>query len=149
MEFGFFWFSIAIVLEIKKCIIYLQHFFHQFLKPIRMEFLLLVVTWLGTLTTSTKSGIFPWFEDGEPIIWWSPNPGFYWMNWLFLKHEKYFEQKYFKITFNQNFRDVISNCQNIKREVKTVLGLQMTWSKPIVNFTIRYSKISWGLAKTS
>jgi leucyl/phenylalanyl-tRNA--protein transferase len=21
-----------------------------------------------------KSGIFPWFEDGEPIIWWSPNP---------------------------------------------------------------------------
>jgi leucyl/phenylalanyl-tRNA--protein transferase len=34
---------------------------------------------------------------------------------LFLK-EEYFEQKYFKITFNQNFRDVISNCQNIKRE---------------------------------
>jgi leucyl/phenylalanyl-tRNA--protein transferase len=34
------------------------------------------------LQLAYKSGIFPWFEDGEPIIWWSPNPRMvlFWMN---------------------------------------------------------------------
>ena len=26
------------------------------------------------LQLAYKSGIFPWFEDGEPITWWSPDP---------------------------------------------------------------------------
>jgi Leu/Phe-tRNA-protein transferase len=26
------------------------------------------------LQLAYQSGIFPWFEDGEPITWWSPNP---------------------------------------------------------------------------
>jgi leucyl/phenylalanyl-tRNA--protein transferase len=21
-----------------------------------------------------RRGIFPWYEDGQPILWWSPNP---------------------------------------------------------------------------
>jgi leucyl/phenylalanyl-tRNA--protein transferase len=28
------------------------------------------------LQLAYKSGIFPWFEDYEPIIWWSPNPSY-------------------------------------------------------------------------
>lgn len=77
------------------------------------------------LQLAYKSGVFPWFEDGEPIIWWSPNPRMV----LFLDElivsksmRNILNRNIFKITFNQNFRDVISNCQNIKRE-----GQNGTW----------------------
>ncbi len=26
------------------------------------------------LLNAYRSGIFPWYEDGQPILWWSPNP---------------------------------------------------------------------------
>lgn len=26
------------------------------------------------LILAYQSGIFPWFEQGDPILWWSPNP---------------------------------------------------------------------------
>ena len=26
------------------------------------------------LTRAYRGGIFPWFEEGQPILWWSPNP---------------------------------------------------------------------------
>lgn len=26
-----------------------------------------------TLTHAYRSGVFPWFEDGQPIMWWSPS----------------------------------------------------------------------------
>ncbi len=77
------------------------------------------------LQLAYKSGIFPWFEDGEPIIWWSPNPRMV----LFLDElivsksmRNILNRNIFKITFNQNFRDIISNCQNIKRQ-----GQNGTW----------------------
>jgi len=27
-----------------------------------------------TLVRAYRLGIFPWYEDGQPILWWSPNP---------------------------------------------------------------------------
>ena len=70
------------------------------------------------LQLAYKNGIFPWFEIGEPIMWWSPNPRMV----LFLDElivsksmRNILNRNVFKVTFNQNFRDVISNCQNIKR----------------------------------
>jgi leucyl/phenylalanyl-tRNA--protein transferase len=77
------------------------------------------------LQLAYKSGIFPWFEEGEPIMWWSPNPRMV----LFLDElivsksmRNILNRNIFKVTFNQNFRDVISNCQNIKRD-----GQNGTW----------------------
>ena len=77
------------------------------------------------LQLAYKSGIFPWFEDGEPIMWWSPNPRMV----LFLDElivsksmRNILNRNSFKVTFNQNFRDVISNCQNIERD-----GQNGTW----------------------
>jgi len=65
-----------------------------------------------------KSGIFPWYNQGEPIIWYSPKSRMV----LFpenLKISKSMKQlirkNEFKITFNQNFSEVISNCKNIFR----------------------------------
>jgi leucyl/phenylalanyl-tRNA--protein transferase len=77
------------------------------------------------LLLAYKSGIFPWFEEGEPITWWSPDPRMV----LFLDElvvsksmRNILNRNSKRVTFNQNFRDVISNCQNIKRD-----GQNGTW----------------------
>lgn len=83
------------------------------------------------LLLAYKSGIFPWFEEGEPIFWWSPNPRMV----LFLDElmvsksmQNILNRNVFSVTFNQNFREIISNCQKIKRN-----GQNRTW---ITNQTI-------------
>lgn len=70
------------------------------------------------LLLAYKSGIFPWYNEGEPIIWYSPNPRMV----LFpanLKVSKSMKQIIkkgeFSITFNQQFSEVISNCKNMYR----------------------------------
>lgn len=97
------------------------------------------------LLLAYKSGIFPWFEEGEPIYWWSPNPRMV----LFLDElvvsksmRNILNRNIFTVTFNQNFRDVISNCQKIKRE-----GPTGTW---ITNDMIEaYCKLNeLGIAKS-
>lgn len=77
------------------------------------------------LMLAYKSGIFPWFEDDEPILWWSPPERMV----LFLDELKVsksmrniINRKQFSITFNTAFRDVISNCRDIKRN-----GQPGTW----------------------
>jgi leucyl/phenylalanyl-tRNA--protein transferase len=77
------------------------------------------------LQLAYRSGIFPWFNEGEPIIWWSPDPRMV----LFLDElivsksmRNILNRNNFKVTFNQSFRDVISNCQKIKRD-----GQNGTW----------------------
>jgi len=77
------------------------------------------------LQLAYKNGIFPWFEDDDPIIWWSPNPR---MVLLFdelvisKSMRNILNRKMFKVTFNQSFREVISNCKKIKRD-----GQNGTW----------------------
>ncbi len=97
------------------------------------------------LVLAYKSGIFPWFEEGELIHWWSPNPRMV----LFLDDlvvsksmRNILNRNVFKVTFNQNFREVISNCQKIKRT-----GQNGTW---ITNEMIEaYCKLNeMGIAKS-
>jgi leucyl/phenylalanyl-tRNA--protein transferase len=97
------------------------------------------------LVLAYKSGIFPWFEEGEPIFWWSPNPRMV----LFLDElvisksmRNILNRNIFKVTFNQKFREVISNCQKIKRN-----GQKGTW---ITNEMIEaYCKLNeLGIAKS-
>ncbi|HEY9170321.1 MAG TPA: leucyl/phenylalanyl-tRNA--protein transferase [Lutibacter sp.] len=71
------------------------------------------------LMLAYESGIFPWYSQGEPIVWYSPNPRMV----LFpenLKISKSMKQiirkNKFRARFNQNFSEVISNCKNTYRE---------------------------------
>ncbi|MDX1277581.1 leucyl/phenylalanyl-tRNA--protein transferase [Oceanihabitans sediminis] len=73
---------------------------------------------LDRLLLAYKSGIFPWFEEGQPILWWSPDPRFV----LFpekLKVSKSMKQvlrnKDFVITVNKDFVGVIEACSKVKR----------------------------------
>ena len=66
------------------------------------------------LLLAYRMGIFPWFNDDDPILWWSPDPRFV----LFPKELKvsksmrpYFNKKKFRVTFDQQFEVVIRSCQ--------------------------------------
>jgi leucyl/phenylalanyl-tRNA---protein transferase len=70
------------------------------------------------LILAYKSGIFPWFNIDEPVIWWAPKTRMV----LFLDElivsksmRNIIKKNIFKVTFNQNFREVITNCQKIER----------------------------------
>jgi len=71
------------------------------------------------LMLAYKSGIFPWYNEGEPIIWYSPDPRMvlYPENLRISKSMRsVLRNKKFRITFNQNFEEVISNCKIINRK---------------------------------
>lgn len=77
------------------------------------------------LLEAYKNGIFPWFSDDEPILWWSPNPRFV----LFpqkLKVSKsmksVLKNKDYLVTINKDFRAVITECSKAKR-----IGQTDTW----------------------
>jgi leucyl/phenylalanyl-tRNA--protein transferase len=77
------------------------------------------------LMLAYSNGIFPWFEDDEPILWWSPPERMV----LFLDELKVsksmrniINRGVFKVTFNTAFREVITNCRDIKRD-----GQPGTW----------------------
>ncbi len=66
------------------------------------------------LLMAYQNGIFPWFNEGEPVVWWSPDPRMV----LFpseLKVSKsmrpFFNQQKFRATFDQAFETVMQQCQ--------------------------------------
>jgi len=65
------------------------------------------------LLTAYRSGIFPWYSDGEPILWWSPAPrAVLFPSELHISRslKKRIRQKPFRITLDQDFPAVIRNC---------------------------------------
>lgn len=77
------------------------------------------------LLLAYKNGIFPWFDDDEPILWWSPpermvvNPREY---KVAKSLRNIINRNIFKVTFDTAFEEVITNCQSIKRR-----GQKGTW----------------------
>lgn len=78
------------------------------------------------LLLAYSNGIFPWFnDDGDLILWWSPNPRFVLLPER-LKVSKsmarILRNKEFTVTVNKDFKAVISECSKAKRE-----GQAGTW----------------------
>ncbi|MCE4565455.1 leucyl/phenylalanyl-tRNA--protein transferase [Maribellus sp. CM-23] len=70
------------------------------------------------LLSAYLQGIFPWFCEDEPILWWSPNPRMVLLPQEF-KLNKSLRQVINKGTFELRvdtaFREVITSCSKIKR----------------------------------
>lgn len=88
------------------------------------------------LLLAYQSGIFPWFSEGEPIIWYSPNPRMI----LFPKKIKIsksmrqlLKKEKFKVTFNQNFKQVIANCKTVKRKEQEGTWITNEMEKAYIN----------------
>lgn len=77
------------------------------------------------LLLAYSMGIFPWFSDGQPILWWSPDPRLVLIP-AELKVSKTLRQTIrkgaFRVTTNKAFEEVIRNCATIRRK-----GEQGTW----------------------
>jgi len=80
------------------------------------------------LLLAYQFGIFPWYNEGEPLLWWTPYPR------MVLKPEdlkvsksmkSIIRKEQFRVSFNQEFDYVVSQCQTIKRH-----GQGGTWITP-------------------
>jgi leucyl/phenylalanyl-tRNA--protein transferase len=97
------------------------------------------------LLLAYRSGIFPWFNEDEPILWWSPSERMVVVPQLYKVSKSIrnlINQNKFQVTFNQNFEEVIRNCQQIERN-----GQVDTWiSEEIID---SYTKLhEMGFAKS-
>lgn len=71
------------------------------------------------LLLAYRSGIFPWYNDDEPILWWSPDPRFVlFPNELHISKsmKQVLTKRLFDFRINTDFRNVISNCMNSERK---------------------------------
>lgn len=80
------------------------------------------------LLLAYRSGIFPWYNEDEPICWWSPNPRFV----LYPAELKVsnsmktvLQNGKYRFTTNRAFTQVIQNCKTVSRH-----GQDGTWISP-------------------
>lgn len=84
------------------------------------------------LLQAYSNGIFPWFNPGEPILWWTPNPrSVLFIDSLKIKRslrktiQKLEWDESLTVTLDQNFTDVMQACATVPRE-----GQDGTWISP-------------------
>jgi leucyl/phenylalanyl-tRNA--protein transferase len=77
------------------------------------------------LLEAYRLGIFPWYSDDQPILWWSPDPR------LVLRLDEFkvsrslrqtLKKDVFKVTFDRAFEEVIRGCASAPRQ-----GQRGTW----------------------
>jgi leucyl/phenylalanyl-tRNA--protein transferase len=80
------------------------------------------------LLLAYHNGIFPWYNEDEPICWWSPDPRFV----LFPADLKIsnsmktvLQNGKYRFTINRAFEQVIQNCKTVSRK-----GQDGTWISP-------------------
>ena len=65
-----------------------------------------------------RSGIFPWYDDGQPLLWWSPDPRCVFMPGDFhisRRLQRELRQSTAEIRINTAFSDVIHECAGPRR----------------------------------
>ena len=77
------------------------------------------------LLLAYRMGIFPWFSDDEPILWWSPDPRLVlYPNEIKISKtlKKIMKKGLFKVTMDSAFVQVINQCAQIR-----IQNNQGTW----------------------
>lgn len=73
------------------------------------------------LLLAYRSGIFPWFSEGDPIIWWSPDPrGVIFPDRIHVSRSlrKFARRIDYTYSINQAFEQVISGCIEQRAELE-------------------------------
>ena len=94
------------------------------------------------LLLAYRKGIFPWYNEGEPICWWSPDPRFV----LFPPNMRVSRSMQtvlrsgpFRFTTNQAFARVIGNCRLVPRKEQ-----EGTWISPAIREAYtRLHELGW------
>ncbi len=69
------------------------------------------------LVLAYKLGIFPWYGENEPIMWWSPDPRCVLLPekvYVSRRLERVVRQKRFRLTCNRAFGRVVVACANVR-----------------------------------
>lgn len=87
---------------------------------------------VATLRSAYSQGIFPWFSEGQPTLWWSPDPRMVLTVADFRLHpslkktlKKFRASTHCEIRIDSDFRAVIEACASSPRE-----GQAGTWIVP-------------------
>ena len=70
------------------------------------------------LISAYSLGIFPWYSDDQPIMWWSPDPrAVMHLDKLYISRslKKNMRQKNYQLTVNRDFEQVIRSCADVCR----------------------------------
>lgn len=65
------------------------------------------------LLAAYQRGIFPWYSEGEPILWWSPDPRcVFYPDRIHISRRlrRTLRQGRFQVTFNRDFAEVVHAC---------------------------------------
>jgi len=78
---------------------------------------------LERLTMAYSQGIFPWFSEGQPVLWWSPNPRMVLQTAQFKLHRslaktlhRHHRNPSFTLCFDRAFDQVIEHCAHAPRK---------------------------------
>jgi leucyl/phenylalanyl-tRNA--protein transferase len=80
------------------------------------------------LLEAYRVGIFPWYSEDQPILWWSPDPRFVLeLDQFKISRSlgKKLRRRVFHVSFDRVFDDVIAACAAVPRE-----GQSGTWITP-------------------
>lgn len=72
------------------------------------------------LIQAYRRGIFPWYSQGQPLLWWSPDP-----RWVLDPEQikvsrslkKTLKKNKFTVTFNHAFESVIQECASPRKDM--------------------------------
>jgi leucyl/phenylalanyl-tRNA--protein transferase len=71
------------------------------------------------LLNAYRHGIFPWYNPGDPILWWSPNPRLVlFPDKLIVSRSlhKTLRKNIFSVTFDRAFNEVIKSCAGQRKD---------------------------------
>lgn len=88
------------------------------------------------LLLAYRSGIFPWYNTGDPILWWAPDPRLVlFLDEFILRKSLKKRMKHFEIRYDTSFSQVMRECGSISRD-----GQQGSWIIPeiIEAYTLLY-----------
>ena len=80
------------------------------------------------LLNAYANGIFPWYMEDGPVLWWSPDPRMVLFPREFRRHKnlrRLVQSGKFSVTMNTDFEGVIKACSRVERK-----GEKGTWITP-------------------
>lgn len=87
---------------------------------------------VNSLLSAYANGVFPWFSEGQPHLWWSPDPRMVLQVANFRLHRslrktltRFMDATHCEVRFDSAFNEVISSCAQMSRR-----GQPGTWILP-------------------
>ena len=102
------------------------------------------------LIEAYRCGIFPWYEEDQPVLWWSPDPRcVLYPDQMHVSRslKKVLRNKPYHVTFDTAFAEVITNCATLRvdQEGTWITSDLLTTLKQLHNMGIAHSVEVWML----